>query len=144
MNDPLQSDAIRSRKPEPSPAPAWYADARKFRDSGMSVRAIARIVGRNESVVRQYLDENGEKERKRERVRRANKSAFEIGHRGATEEVKLFSGREPRRILADAETKREAVALFAASKIDRAALMMRITVGRPDTSAALAQRAGSR
>jgi hypothetical protein len=102
----------------------------------MGFAAIAKAVHRSESTVREFFDENGEKQRKKER-----EATFRTG---GTVAGKVFTGREPRKVLVDPETKNKALALFAAGKIDREALMRVITVGRPDTSAELAQRAGTR
>lgn len=116
--------------------PAWHAEARRLRASGAQFSLIARAVGRSEPVVREFLDENGEQAKKRERAARWRDGK-------ADAEVKPFTGRAPRQILADAETKRAAFEAFAAGRIDRACLMRAITVGTPDTAAALAQRAGA-
>lgn len=117
--------------------PAWHLECRRLRTAGNGFADIAKIIGKSESVIRHCLNENREQERKRERDNQYRRD--ERAH----EHVKTFTVREPRKILVDPETKRKAVEAFAAGKISRARMIELITVGKPDTSAELAQRAGA-
>lgn len=117
--------------------PAWHLECRRLRAAGKGFADIAKAIGKSESVVRHCLNENGEQERKRDRDNQYRRDERAEGH------VKAVTLREPRKILVDPETKQRAVEAFAAGKISRATMIQRITAGKPDTSAELAQRAGA-
>lgn len=122
--------------------PAWYADARKFRERGLTHREIARQLGKSTYAVAWSLNENGMREKQKANIDRQRQRQIEQqnlekranikrsgspggGASGCYQEHHVF--RVPRQIL-DHEAIPIAAKLFAAGRISRRELMARITV----------------
>lgn len=132
-NDPTHSrpNHPTRRYASMKPPPAWHAEARAHRALGRGPSEISQLLGKSHAAVRWALNENSERDAGNN-ARRA-RLAMERST-GATPIAPKV--REKRAILADPVTKMEALALFAAGKIDRSEMLARITVGKPVTSLA--------
>ncbi|MBX9760661.1 MAG: hypothetical protein K2Y29_17915 [Beijerinckiaceae bacterium] len=95
-------------------SPEWHAEVKELRAGGMHPVEIARTVGKSITAVRWVLDENGEREATRERVRR--------GRNKVVGKVRQVAARKsPARIDTLALAR-----LFAAGQIDRSELSRRL------------------
>jgi len=61
--------------------PAWHNDVRRLRAGGMHITEISRRVGHGVDMVKWVLDEKGERDRARERVRRCRGTIATAAHR---------------------------------------------------------------
>ena len=112
------------------PPPLWHSEAKALRGSGVDPQVIADRLDKSITMVRWVLDENGERDATRERVRLAREFERQAARR-STDKPQRFHA-EPRTARAAAkavarETIDQAVRDFSEHKIDRATLMARIT-----------------
>lgn len=116
--------------------PAWYDEARKLRDAGMTRKAIAKALRRCLSSVGRALDESGyqielsrAREHRREDRRRAARLREKAEAAAATDHpiaVFRLRGEPPRQVILQ-EAVMPAARLFAARKITLEELIARIT-----------------
>lgn len=121
------------------PRPPWHAEAIRMRSAEPkpSIPDIAAMLGQKVDAVRYALNEGGERDRcmakdvrryaeGRRVLRSADSAKATAYHKGLV--VSVHKPRSITRVLADPEVKAQALKDFAAGKIDRDALMRRISV----------------
>ena len=103
---------------------AWHAEVKRLRADGFSVNAICGKVGRQHQSVRWVLDENGEREKTRQRALRSRgRTGDEPPGRRFVHELFASRGlRKIRRILPEPAIKDRAVKAFARHEIGFAEL----------------------
>ena len=108
--------------------PLWHSEAKALRGSGVDPQVIADRLDRSVTMVRWVLDENGERQAARERVRESRRSPRRATDMLARHNVEPDRTRvKPAATRVNRETIDQAVRDFSEHKIDRATLMARIT-----------------
>ena len=112
--------------------PLWHSEAKALRGSGVDPRIIADRFDKSVTMVCWVLDENGERQATRDRIREARMLARQSPRRATDKLARHNVEPDQRRVRPTAlriarETIDQAVRDFSEHKIDRATLMARIT-----------------